>query len=96
MLFSDVLTNVALVLYCNMIHVRIMLQDESDMCWQRFKTRFNDIVRDTIRFAKKIPGFSQLEMEDQLSLIKGGCFEVKSQFLVLLFLTSYHVMKNQY
>ena len=48
----------------------------ADLCWQRFKTRFNEVVRDVIRFAKKIPGFMTLDLEDQVSLIKGGCFEV--------------------
>jgi hypothetical protein len=49
---------------------------ESDLCWQRFKTRFNEVVRDVIHFAKKIPGFSVLDLDDQVCLIKGGCFEV--------------------
>ena len=34
------------------------------------------MVRDVIRFAKKVPGFTALDLDDQVSLIKGGCFEV--------------------
>ena len=48
----------------------------SDICWHKFKTRFNSMVKDVIRFAKKIPGFSTFDLDDQVSLIKGGCFEV--------------------
>ena len=49
----------------------------NDLCWQKFKLRFNEIVRDVIRFAKAIPGFAELDLEDQISLLKGGGFEVR-------------------
>ena len=52
---------------------------QNQLCWQRFKTRFNDVVRDVIKFAKKVPGFTALDLDDQVSLIKGGCFEVSVQ-----------------
>lgn len=38
--------------------------------------RFNNIVRDIVKFAQKIPGFAGLDLEDQVCLIKGGGFEV--------------------
>jgi len=44
--------------------------------WQRFQQRFNEIVRDVIRFAKFIPGFTELDLNDQISLLKGAGFEV--------------------
>ena len=55
---------------------RTLQTDTGSACWQQFKYRFNEVVRDVIRFAKKIPGFTNLVLEDQISLIKGGCFEV--------------------
>ena len=48
----------------------------SDSCWQKFQQRFNEIVRDVIRFAKFIPGFTELDLNDQISLLKGAGFEV--------------------
>ena len=63
-------------------------REVSGECWQRFKSRFNEIVRDVIRFAKKIPSFSDLDIEDQVNLIKGGCFEVKHQMKLLQYFSS--------
>ena len=51
---------------------------QNQLSWQRFKTRFNDVVRDVIKFAKKVPGFTALDLDDQVKLIKGGCFEVSN------------------
>ena len=48
----------------------------NNVCWHKFKCRFNEVVRDVIRFAKKVPGFTSLDLDDQVGLIKGGCFEV--------------------
>ncbi len=33
-------------------------------------------MKDVIRFAKKIPGFSELNAEDRITLVHSGCFEV--------------------
>jgi len=49
---------------------------DAETCWQRFQQRFNEIVRDVIRFAKFIPGFTELDLNDQISLLKGAGFEV--------------------
>lgn len=38
--------------------------------------RLNKTIQDVVIFAKKLPGFSALDQDDQISLIKGGCFEV--------------------
>ena len=47
------------------------------MCWNAFQRLLNKSIQDVINFAKKIPGFTNLDQEDQISLIKGGCFEVR-------------------
>lgn len=47
-----------------------------EMCWESFQTLLNQTIQDTVSFAKKIPGFALLDQDDQISLIKGGCFEV--------------------
>lgn len=52
-----------------------------DLCWQAFKSGFNNGVRDVIHFSKTIPGFPDLDIEDQVTLIKAGCFEVKLKLL---------------
>ena len=49
---------------------------DGNSCWQKFQQRFNEIVRDVIRFAKFIPGFTELDLNDQISLLKGAGFEV--------------------
>nr|KAG5713765.1 hypothetical protein BaRGS_024392 [Batillaria attramentaria] len=47
-----------------------------EMCWQGFQMRLNKTIQDVVIFAKKLPGFAALDQDDQISLIKGGCFEV--------------------
>ena len=49
------------------------------MCWNAFQRLLNKSIQDVINFAKKIPGFTNLDQEDQISLIKGGCFEVREK-----------------
>jgi len=49
---------------------------DNETCWQKFQQRFSEIVRDVIRFAKFIPGFTELDLNDQISLLKGAGFEV--------------------
>lgn len=63
--------------------VQLLFQDElgricsaGEVCWQGFQSLLNTTIQDTVTFAKKVPGFSRLQQEDQISLIKGGCFEV--------------------
>ncbi|XP_013416129.1 uncharacterized protein LOC106177786 [Lingula anatina] len=46
-------------------------------CWTGFESTFyNKAVPEVVKFAKRIPGFSSLDTDDQILLIKGGCFEV--------------------
>ncbi|XP_069124454.1 nuclear receptor subfamily 1 group D member 2-like isoform X1 [Argopecten irradians] len=47
-----------------------------ELCWEGFQSLLNKTIQDTVTFAKKIPGFPHLDQDDQISLIKGGCFEV--------------------
>jgi len=65
---------------CRLLQVEDSVSDsealEGDSCWQKFQERFNEIVRDVVRFAKFIPGFSELDLNDQISLLKGAGFEV--------------------
>lgn len=49
-----------------------------EVCWNAFQRLLNKSIQDVINFAKRIPGFTNLDQEDQISLIKGGCFEVKN------------------
>ncbi|WAQ97407.1 NR1D2-like protein, partial [Mya arenaria] len=46
-----------------------------EVCWNAFQRLLNQSIQDVINFAKRIPGFTNLDQEDQISLIKGGCFE---------------------
>ena len=50
----------------------------AEICWQGFQIRFNEILQDVVRFAKKIPGFTSFDTDDQINLIRGGCFEVRT------------------
>ncbi|KAL8579392.1 hypothetical protein ACOMHN_026757 [Nucella lapillus] len=47
-----------------------------ETCWEGFQMRLNQTIQDVVIFAKKLPGFAALDQDDQISLIKGGCFEV--------------------
>ena len=55
-----------------------LVQDNQigETCWQGFQMRLNRTIQDVVHFAKKLPGFAALDQDDQISLIKGGCFEV--------------------
>ncbi|XP_064639409.1 uncharacterized protein LOC135494959 isoform X2 [Lineus longissimus] len=57
-------------------HENIPEEKLPEVCWQGFQMRFNEVLQDVVRFAKKIPGFSTFNTDDQISLIRGGCFEV--------------------
>lgn len=45
-----------------------------------------------IVFAKKIPGFTSLEQDSQIKLIKGGCFEVNKKNVFI----NYQLTQNFY
>lgn len=48
----------------------------ANACWKAYESRFNEAITDVVNFAKRIPGFTALETDDQIILIKGGSFEV--------------------
>ena len=50
--------------------------DLGESCWHWFQTCLNRTILEVVQFAKKLPGFAALDQDDQISLIKGGCFEV--------------------
>ncbi|XP_070570413.1 nuclear receptor subfamily 1 group D member 2-like [Ptychodera flava] len=44
--------------------------------WETFTDRFTTAIKHVVEFAKRIPGFSDLDPHDQVTLLKAGCFEV--------------------
>ena len=52
-----------------------------EVCWKHFQMRLNNTIQDVVIFAKKIPTFTNLDQDDQIGLIKGGCFEVSTRFI---------------
>ncbi len=60
--------------------ISLKLQNsEVDSHWENFKNRFKRVVLDVVKFAKKIQGFTSLELKDQAILIKEGCLEVRNK-----------------
>jgi len=51
---------------------------QATTCWKAYEARFNEAIADVVNFAKRIPGFTALETDDQIILIKGGSFEVSA------------------
>ena len=48
-----------------------------NLVWNSFKKQLGNIVQDVISFAKTIPGFTKFDIQDQVSLLKAGGFEVR-------------------
>nr|CDS29812.1 nuclear receptor subfamily 1 group D [Hymenolepis microstoma] len=44
--------------------------------FRAFQTCFDRIMQDSVKFAKRIPGFSDLLPEDRMILVQSGCFEL--------------------
>ncbi|VDM32517.1 unnamed protein product [Hydatigera taeniaeformis] len=44
--------------------------------FRAFQTCFDRIMQDSVKFAKRIPGFSDLQPEDRMVLVQSGCFEL--------------------
>lgn len=44
--------------------------------WQQFLSAMVPEITKVVKFCKKLPGFSEVEQEDQIKLIKQGSFEV--------------------
>ncbi|XP_046740588.1 nuclear hormone receptor E75-like isoform X3 [Diprion similis] len=52
---------------------------------QDFSKRFSPVIRGVVEFAKRIPGFSLLAQDDQVTLLKAGVFEVLLVRLACMF-----------
>ncbi|XP_063907771.1 ecdysone-inducible protein E75 isoform X3 [Zophobas morio] len=52
---------------------------------QDFSKRFSPAIRGVVEFAKRIPGFSHLAQDDQVTLLKAGVFEVLLVRLACMF-----------
>ncbi|KAJ8879952.1 hypothetical protein PR048_020573 [Dryococelus australis] len=52
---------------------------------QDFSKRFSPAIRGVVEFAKRIPGFSLLPQDDQVTLLKAGVFEVLLVRLACMF-----------
>ncbi|KAL1140281.1 hypothetical protein AAG570_000213 [Ranatra chinensis] len=52
---------------------------------QDFSKRFSPAIRGVVEFAKRIPGFSLLTQDDQVTLLKAGVFEVLLVRLACMF-----------
>ncbi len=52
----------------------IDIDGQTDIARKAFLPRFKPIVQGMIAFAKSLPGFKDLPLEDQSALLKGGFF----------------------
>lgn len=52
---------------------------------QDFSKRFSPAIRGVVEFAKRIPGFTHLPQDDQVTLLKAGVFEVLLVRLACMF-----------
>ncbi|CAG0883526.1 unnamed protein product [Cyprideis torosa] len=57
-----------------------------------FSERFSPAIRGVVEFAKRIPGFSILPQDDQVTLLKAGVFEVLLVRLACMFDSQTHTM----
>jgi len=56
-----------------------------DVMWQHFVNNMSPVIQRVVKFSKKLTGFSDIGLEDQMKLIKQGCFEVVVTRYTLLF-----------
>ncbi|KPM06746.1 nuclear hormone receptor E75-like protein, partial [Sarcoptes scabiei] len=57
----------------------------SNRLMEDFSERFSPAIHGVVEFAKRIPGFSMLAQEDQVTLLKAGVFEVLLVRLACMF-----------
>lgn len=50
-----------------------------------FSERFSPQIRGVVEFAKRLPGFSLLSQDDQVTLLKAGVFEILLVRLACMF-----------
>nr|XP_027198453.1 ecdysone-induced protein 75B-like isoform X1 [Dermatophagoides pteronyssinus] len=60
-------------------------QIDSNRLMEDFSERFSPAIHGVVEFAKRIPGFSLLAQEDQVTLLKAGVFEVLLVRLACMF-----------
>ncbi|RUS84072.1 hypothetical protein EGW08_008184 [Elysia chlorotica] len=60
------------------------LSQDPNMLWQLFLNSLVPEITRVVKFSKKLPGFSDVEMDDQIRLIKQGSFEVMIARITLL------------
>lgn len=58
---------------------------------QDFSKRFSPAIRGVVEFAKRVPGFTHLLQEDQVTLLKAGVFEVLLVRLACLFVSEVNI-----
>ncbi|XP_077997554.1 nuclear receptor subfamily 1 group D member 2-like [Glandiceps talaboti] len=56
--------------------IAIETGDNHTSIWETFTDRFTTAIKHVVEFAKRIPGFSDLDPRDEVTLLKAGCFEV--------------------
>ncbi|GFR81477.1 nuclear receptor subfamily 1 DEF [Elysia marginata] len=60
------------------------LSHDPTILWQLFLNSLVPEITKVVKFSKKLPGFSDVEMDDQIRLIKQGSFEVMIARITLL------------
>ena len=60
------------------------LSQDPSIMWQLFLNSLVPEITRVVKFSKKLPGFSDVEMDDQIRLIKQGSFEVMIARITLL------------
>lgn len=60
------------------------LKRNAEIMWQQFVSAMVPEITNVVRFCKKLPGFVEIEQDDQIRLIKQGVFEVMTTRFSLL------------
>ena len=61
---------------CGLLHPGDSAEEVEVRCFQRCQSRSAEAVREVTEFAKSIPGFMELDLNDQVTLLKYGVIEV--------------------
>ncbi|XP_019618224.1 PREDICTED: nuclear receptor subfamily 1 group D member 2-like isoform X1 [Branchiostoma belcheri] len=70
------LPNLHMSMVCPLNPFPIGALEGANKMWEEFSERFTPAIKEVVEFAKRIPGFQQLNQTDQITLLKAGCFEV--------------------
>ncbi|KAL8617439.1 hypothetical protein ACOMHN_064042 [Nucella lapillus] len=60
------------------------LNKNADIMWKQFLSAMVPEITKVVKFCKKLPGFTEIEQDDQIRLIKQGVFEVMTTRFSLL------------